>query len=611
MKFKTSDNLISLLVGQNLYSTADAALRELLQNADDACKLMQISDSSFQPEITIGYSISRNIFEVDDNGFGMDNEIFKESFATIGASKTESAKLRELLQLAAGTVRPIGQFGIGILSCFGVAREVDILTLAEGSTPISYKISDLRGEFADLDEKRTSRGTTVRLFLKDNGPMSAVDIPAAVSRYLRHASAIWLENTDDGQRQLVPEQWLVDSWDASSPLHFDMISQGHLQLSSAWDNINHGLDGQIALCNGGFLATENARDILPDYAIGFRGEIDVKPGSLTILLNREGFQKDESWSSFCQYVSEHYRTLVEKKLDDWLADTTYATASEDRKRAVQRAVLLILQTPLKDAVGEQNLEKARKLIPQALYTVQDVYPSIEHAFSMAQKNSPLYVHRTDDDQVINKSVTDRGQSIQLSAPIRSLNLRITLLRLNGFAVVQAERHRYSVHFGGRSRNIDVHDMHAFEELATIRGVSIALVKDAPAEHTRIGSTFQSREMTSIFGSSSDLKIQSVDTITDAVIADFSGYILNSQNPEIRKILSVIPDAVGNPIRKDLISAYLSLSIYEIEATRNILFELIVDSDFESKARQITGKLFHRYLSGKVAALLGKEEDQHE
>ena len=90
MKFRTSDNLISLLVGQNLYSTADAALRELLQNADDACKLMRISDPSFRPQITIRYSISKNYFEVDDNGLGMDNEIFQESFATIGASKTES-----------------------------------------------------------------------------------------------------------------------------------------------------------------------------------------------------------------------------------------------------------------------------------------------------------------------------------------------------------------------------------------------------------------------------------------------------------------------------------------------------------------------------------------
>ena len=77
-------------------------------------------------------------------------------------------------------------------------------------------------------------------------------------------------------------------------LTFDMISQGRLRLSNAWENINQGLEGQITVCNGGFLVTDNARDILPDYAVGFHGEIDVRPGSMTILLNREGFQKDQS-----------------------------------------------------------------------------------------------------------------------------------------------------------------------------------------------------------------------------------------------------------------------------------------------------------------------------
>lgn len=350
---------------------------------------------------------------------------------------------------------------------------------------------------------------------------------------------------------------------------------------------------------------------MPDYTIGFQGEIDVIPGSLTILLNREGFQKDESWSAFCQYVLEHYRTLVQEKLDGWLTDTSYTTASVDKKRAVQRVVLLILQTPLKEVVGAPNFERACKLLPHALYATQGPYPTIEHILSVAKQKPPLYVHRTDDDQVLSRSVTDRGQSIQLSAPVRSLNLRITLLRLNGYAVVQAERHTYSVYYSGRSRNVNVHDMQALVDLATGSGVSVALVKDAPADHTRIGSSFQSREMTSIFGSSSDLKIQSVDTITDAVIADFSGYILNARNQEIRDILGVIPDAVGNPIRKNLISAYLSLSTYDIEATRNTLFEMIVDEDFGTKARQVTGRLFHKYLSDKVAEMLGEEDGQDE
>ena len=604
MKFKTSDDLISLLVGQNLYSSGDAALRELLQNAEDACSLMAISDSSFRPEINIQYSVSENYFEISDNGLGMDQEIFEDSFVAIGASKSNSTKLKALLENAGESVRPIGQFGIGILSCFGVAEIVQIFTLAEGADPLSFTIPGLRGEFNAIKNHRTQRGTTVRLYFKQDGPMAAADTPLAVKRYVRHANNIWISNADDGQRDRVPEQWLIDPVNEADLLTFDMISQGRLQLSSAWENINQGLDSQITVCNGGFLVMDNARDILPDYAVGFRGEIDVRPGSMTILLNREGFQKDQYWEKFCKCVKIHYQKLVEQKLDDWIADASPTKSSLERMRAIQRIVLLILHSPLGDTVGETNKEKAQLLIPRALYNIEREYLSVDNIVSIAQKKPPLYVNRTDDDQTLNRYLTDRGHNIQFSASIRSLNFRTTLLQLNGFVVVEAEKHTYTVFYRGRNRNVEIHDFQLLEVLAATRGFEIGLVKNAPADHTRIGTSSDAQEITSIFGL--DLKIQSVDTVAEAVIADFNGYILNSKNKEIQQILAIIPDAVGNPIRKGIIAAYLSLSEYDVVKSRKILYELIVDKDFHSKARQVTGKYFHLYLAEKIRDLLQTE-----
>ena len=609
VKFKTSDNLISLLVGQNLYSSGDAALRELLQNAEDACNLMTISDPSFSPEINIQYSVSQNYFEISDNGLGMDQEIFEESFLTIGASKSNSTKLQALLKIAGDSVRPIGQFGIGILSCFGVAETVQILTLAEDADPLSFTIPDLRGEFNVIDEHLTQRGTTVRIYFKQDGPMSAANIPSAVSRYVRHANNIWMKNVDDGQRDRVPEQWLIDPVNESGLLTFDMISQGRLQLSNAWENINQGLEGQITICNGGFLVTDNARDILPDYAVGFRGEIDVRPGSMTILLNREGFQKDQHWEHFCEYVKIHYQKLVKQKLDDWIAEASPTKSSLERIRAIQRIVLLILRSPLGNIVGEPNKEKAQLLIPRALYNIEREYLSVDNIVSIAQKKPPLYVYRTDDDQTLNRNLTDRGQNIQFSAPIRSLNLRTTLLQLNGFVVVEAEKHTYTVFYRGRNRNVEIHDFQLLEVLAAARGFEIGMVKDAPADHTRIGTSSDAREITSIFGLESDLKIQSVDAVAEAVIADFNGYILNSKNEDIQQILAIIPDAVGNPIRKNIVAAYFSLSVYDVVKSRKILYDLIVDKDFHSKARQLTGKYFRLYLTDKIQNLLQAEEEE--
>lgn len=175
MKFKTSDNLIDLLVGQSLYSSPDVAMRELLQNAEDACQLQLAEDPSHKPEILVRYSVTANWVEISDNGFGMDQEIFADSFATIGASKTNSPKLKALLAKA-GTGRQIGQFGIGVLSCFGVADIIEIRSLAEREAPVSVRIRDRHQEFEELSDHRNSRGTTLRLSLKPSGPMHTQQI---------------------------------------------------------------------------------------------------------------------------------------------------------------------------------------------------------------------------------------------------------------------------------------------------------------------------------------------------------------------------------------------------------------------------------------------------
>ena len=111
----------------------------------------------------------------------------------------------------------------------------------------------------------------------------------------RHARHIWLEDADASTRTLVPETWARESWEASSRVQFEGVEAGYLQLSDAWDNINAPFGVRLVLCNGGFLVSEAAFGVLPHMAVGFVAEITAKPGALTILMNREGFQHDERW----------------------------------------------------------------------------------------------------------------------------------------------------------------------------------------------------------------------------------------------------------------------------------------------------------------------------
>lgn len=602
MKFKPSDNLIDLLVGQSLYSSPDVAMRELLQNAEDACHLQLIVDHSYEPEIVVRYSVTENWLEVSDNGLGMDLEVFEDSFTTIGASKTNSPKLKELLARAGTSNRPIGQFGIGILSCFGVAEVVEVRSFADGASPISVRIRNQREAFEELSDHRMSRGTTLRLKLKSDGPMQAHQIQESVGRYVRHAHHIWIENVDAHQRTIVPEKWLLDTWEPSSKIFTDSIESGHLQLSEAWENINLGLDNQLVLCNAGFIVNNSATGVLAEYAIGLRGELNIRPGGLTILMNREGFQQDERWTAFVADITAHYRDRVAEKLQAWL-DSDLKNAPNDKLRGMQRMVLLILKTPLGQIVGNDNIELAQKLLPYVLLLANGHPEDFEALLNKAREHPPLYVHRTDDQKQVQRTVSDRGNNVSLTETIGSIDLRVSLLRLNGFAVTRAERHDFTINTGITNHRQIIHDFDILTDACASHGIAVKRVQDAPTDHTMIGSSPDAQAITHLFELSSELKIQSVDNMSDAIIADFNGYILNIGNSEIRDILDIIPAAVGNPVRKDLLSAYLALSTYKVSSAREIIFRLITDPEFESKARRTTGRFFRAYLEERVKALL--------
>lgn len=601
MKFKTSDNLIDLLVGQNLYSSPDVAMRELLQNAEDACHLQSLGEPTFSAEIVVRISVAGNWVEVHDNGLGMDSEVFEDSFATIGASKTNSPKLQALLNKAGATNRPIGQFGIGVLSCFGVADVVEIHSLAEGTAPVSVRIPDRRAPFEVLSNHRGSRGTTIRLQLKSSGPMQAVQVQESLSRYVRHAQHIYFENVDSGERALVPEQWVHGPWSATSKVSTDVIEAGYLQLSDAWENINLGLDTQLTLCNAGFFVS-NTTGVLPDFAIGVYGEVNIRPGGLTILMDREGFQRDGRWDSFVAILTAHYSSLIASRLESWLA-LDLKLETHEKLRAKQRMVLLLLRSSLGSIAGPENVARARRLLSSVLLLSDGRAFSLESLFQSASKQPPLYAYRTDEQQQVQRSFSDGGQSLSLTETVRSLELRVSLLQVNGFSVVRAERHDYALRTGSTNQNLQVHDFDVLTEACGAAGIELRRVQDAPSAHTSIGSSPDAEAITSLFEMSSHLKIQSVDNMTDAIIADFSGYILNLRSPEIRRILQSMPAAVGNPLRKDLLSAYLALSTYDVSRARGIILDLLTDPEFESKARRTTGRFFRAYLEERVQALL--------
>jgi molecular chaperone HtpG len=148
------------LLSHHLYASPRVYVRELLQNAVDAITARHALDpdapsyvSIEPPEVT-----GDGTLRVHDSGIGLSETEVHELLATIGRSSKRD-------DLGFARHEFLGQFGIGLLSCFLVADEVRVLTRpARGGPTVEWTgLADGRYRVAAAASERSEAGTSVIL----------------------------------------------------------------------------------------------------------------------------------------------------------------------------------------------------------------------------------------------------------------------------------------------------------------------------------------------------------------------------------------------------------------------------------------------------------------
>lgn len=213
-RFRLSDDKVrELLMGRDLYEDPALAIRELYQNALDACRFRETRrgylkrigrrSASWAGRITFtqGVEGDRPYIECVDNGVGMDATTLKNTFAAAGERfvyrqdfRLEQAKWQELdppIQLI-----PNSQFGVGVFSYFMLAEEILIETrpVDADEKKAAQAFSVRIASSGSLFQMRSSAdampdgGTLVRLYLTDTG--------AGVSCLRTLRNLLWLSEFD-------------------------------------------------------------------------------------------------------------------------------------------------------------------------------------------------------------------------------------------------------------------------------------------------------------------------------------------------------------------------------------------------------------------------------
>ncbi|MDQ0112829.1 HSP90 family protein [Paenibacillus harenae] len=127
MNFQVNLQGMIELLSKHLYSNPGVFARELLQNGVDAITARKKLGHSFEPKILIELYASKTVV-IHDNGIGLTEPEIHRFLSQIG-----STSKREELD---GGDDYIGQFGVGMLSCFVVSTEIVLITRSalEGDT---------------------------------------------------------------------------------------------------------------------------------------------------------------------------------------------------------------------------------------------------------------------------------------------------------------------------------------------------------------------------------------------------------------------------------------------------------------------------------------------
>lgn len=178
------DNILQLLVGHTLYNDSSVVVRELVQNGIDAVRLQAEYEkkngrSYAQGQVWVEWDSQKRQLSFWDNGTGMSIQDVENYLLKVGASKYRDETVKKQFP----NFTSISHFGIGILTCFMVANDIDIVTSSdEQEEANSINLRKVNGSYLlrkldknELDTRIKQHGTMVKLYVRSDVDMTKIE----------------------------------------------------------------------------------------------------------------------------------------------------------------------------------------------------------------------------------------------------------------------------------------------------------------------------------------------------------------------------------------------------------------------------------------------------
>jgi hypothetical protein len=250
--------IMSLLMGERLYANPAVAVRELVENAIDACSARQrLEGDGYSARIGVRLwedDSGARWIEVQDNGIGMDEYVLSEFFLKLGNSYYGSPEFSRLIGSGRVSERfvPISRFGIGLVSVFLLGDTLEVCTKS-GFSPRNDALArrmriERLGTLAFVTETDSGEtGTLVRVRLKPSFADPAGDFLNKLPAYLK---SVVVRPRFPISVELLESPFVLkgDFWITMRPNARDFLASNNLEMAildiGRWSN---RLSGRVAL----------------------------------------------------------------------------------------------------------------------------------------------------------------------------------------------------------------------------------------------------------------------------------------------------------------------------------------------------------------------------
>jgi len=445
-QFQTEVSRLLHLIIHSLYSNREIFLRELVSNASDALdklKYLTVADEkyktiNFDPRIDISFNKEAKTLTVSDNGIGMNEADLIDSLGTIARSGTR-VFLEKLAEDAKKDSNLIGQFGVGFYSAFMAAEKIEVISRKAAEDAAWKWTSDGKEGFEIEGASRDSQGTTVILYLTEEGTEYANrwSIEDIIKRYSNHVAfpiyltydekewddkgnekgsktktdrinsgtALWRRAKSELKEEDYNEFYKQLGHDSDSPLHYiHTKAEGTLEYSTLFyipkkapfDLYNVDYKPGVKLYVKRVFITDDDKELMPTYLRFVRGVIDSE--DLPLNVSREILQQNK-------ILLNIKNASVKKLLSEFKQMADNAASGSDEAKEKWETFIEQFNRPLKEGLYQDfaNRDALQELVRFKSTAVEGWTSFAEYVSRMKSDQKNIYYITGGDEKTLRSS----------------------------------------------------------------------------------------------------------------------------------------------------------------------------------------------------------------